>query len=254
MNKIVAKVKELTKIYKKHKFVGYREVIGVENLNFEIYENEIFGLLGLNGSGKTTTIKLMLGILYPDKGEIHILDNRMPNWKINNYIGYLPELVNFNKDFTGLELLKFYSNLCGGVSKKRLYEVIDFVKLSESINRKVKEYSKGMIQRLGLAQAIIHNPKFLIFDEPTSGLDPLGIKEIRDFILELKSQGKTIFFSSHLISELEKICDRVAIIHNGKIVKIVESKDWQSTSLEEIFIGSIQIKTIKTVSIPQIIE
>jgi ABC-2 type transport system ATP-binding protein len=254
MNKIVAKVKGLTKIYKKHKFVGYREVIGVENLNFEIYENEIFGLLGLNGSGKTTTIKLMLGILYSDKGEIHILDNRMPNWKINNYIGYLPELVNFNRDFTGLELLKFYSNLCGGVSKKRLYEVIDFVKLSESINRKVKEYSKGMIQRLGLAQAIIHNPKFLIFDEPTSGLDPLGIKEIRDFILELKSQGKTIFFSSHLISELEKICDRVAIIHNGKIVKIVESKDWQSTSLEEIFIGSIQIKTIKTVSIPQITE
>jgi len=243
-NKIVAEVKNLKKIYKKQKFVGYKKVVGVEDLNFEIYENEIFGLLGINGSGKTTTIKLMLGLLYPDKGEIYILGNRIPNWQINSYIGYLPELVNFNRDFTGLELLKFYSNLCGGVSKKRLYEVIDFVKLSESINRKVKEYSKGMIQRLGLAQAIIHNPNFLIFDEPTSGLDPLGIKEIRDFILELKFQGKTIFFSSHLISELEKICDRVAIIHNGKIVKIVESKEWQSNSLEEIFINSIQIKVV----------
>jgi len=181
--KIIAKVKNLTKIYKKHRFIGHKEIIGVTNLNFEIYENEIFGLLGLNGSGKTTTIKLMLGLLYPDEGEVYILDNHIPNWKINNYIGYLPELVNFNRDFTGMELLKFYSNLCGGVSEKRLYEVVDFVKLSEGINRKVKEYSKGMIQRLGLAQAIIHNPKFLIFDEPTSGLDPLGIKEIRDFIL-----------------------------------------------------------------------
>ncbi|MFN3550766.1 MAG: ABC transporter ATP-binding protein [Endomicrobiia bacterium] len=238
----VAEIKNLTKIYKKYKLIGYRKIVGVENINFEIYKNEIFGLLGLNGSGKTTTIKLMLGLLYPDDGEIFILGNKLPNWKVNKYIGYLPELVNFNKNFTGYELLKFYANLTGGVSKERLQKIIDFVKLSDDIQRRVSEYSKGMVQRLGLAQAIINDPEFLIFDEPTSGLDPLGIKEIREFILKLKSDGKTIFFSSHLISELEKICDRVAIIYNGKIVNIIENKECLKGSLEEIFIQSIERK------------
>lgn len=242
----ITEIKNLTKIYKKYKIIGYKKIIGVENINLEIYKNEIFGLLGLNGSGKTTTIKLMLGLLYPDEGEIYILGNKVPNWQINRNIGYLPELVNFNKNFTGYELLKFYADLSGGVSKERLYEVIDFVKLSDSIYRKVGEYSKGMIQRLGLAQAIIHNPEFLILDEPTSGLDPLGIKEIREFLLKLKSHGKTIFFSSHLISELEKICDRVAIIYNGKIINIVEYKEWTNTSLEDIFIQSISKNEIKS--------
>ncbi|MCS7230565.1 MAG: ABC transporter ATP-binding protein [Elusimicrobiota bacterium] len=236
----IIEVKRLKKIYKKHKFLKTKYVIGIEEVSFEVYKNEIFGLLGLNGSGKTTTIKLILGLLFPDFGEIYVFGNKIPDWRINKHIGYLPELVSFNKNFTGLELLKLYASLSlGFIDNKRIKEVIDFVKLSDSIDRKISEYSKGMIQRLGLAQAIIHNPAILVFDEPTSGLDPLGIKEIRDFILQLKSQGKTIFFSSHLISELEKVCDRVAIIHKGKILKIVENKEWQRIPLEEIFISTV---------------
>ncbi len=238
---IILTVKNLKKTYKKYGFIKHKYVVGVDSINFEVCENEIFGLLGLNGSGKTTTIKLILGLLFPDSGEIHFLDKNLPNWQLHRYIGYLPELVNFNKRFSGYELLKFYAELSGVNSRERLKEVIEFVKLSDSIYRKVSDYSKGMVQRLGLAQAIIHDPQMLILDEPTSGLDPLGIKEIRNFILKLKSQGKTIFFSSHLISELEKVCDRVAIIHKGKIVRIVNSSEWSKQSLEEIFIKSVEV-------------
>lgn len=238
MSKKVIEVKELTKIYKKQKFLSTKYIPALRSVSFEVYENEIFGLLGLNGSGKTTTIKLILGLLFPDDGEIYVLNNKVPNWQVNRNIGYLPELISFNRNFTGIELLKFYSNLTEA-SESRIKEVVEFVKLSDSIERKVSEYSKGMLQRLGLAQAIISDPQVLVFDEPTSGLDPLGIKEIRDFILKLKSQGKTIFFSSHLISELEKVCDRVAIIHKGRILRIVYNKEWQSTPLEEIFIETV---------------
>ncbi len=237
--KAILQIKNLTKIYKKHKFVSIKKTVGVESLNLEIFENEIFGLLGLNGSGKTTVIKLILGLLKPDEGEIYFLDKRLPDWKINKYIGYLPEMVSFNKNFSGYELLKFYSKLTNLVDEQRLNKIIKFVKLENDIHRKVSDYSKGMIQRLGIAQAILHDPYLLIFDEPTSGLDPVGIKEIRDFILELKSQGKTIFFSSHLISELEKVCDRVGIIHKGKVIRIVDNSEWQNIPLEEIFINTI---------------
>ncbi len=241
-HKAILQVKNLTKIYKKHKFVTVKRIVGVEKLNFEVYENEIFGLLGLNGSGKTTVIKLILGLLKPDEGEIYFFDKKLPNWSINKYLGYLPEMVSFNKNFSGYELLTFYSKITDFIDSQRLNEVIKFVKLDKDIFRKVSDYSKGMIQRLGIAQAIVHNPELLIFDEPTSGLDPVGIKEIRDLILELKSQGKTIFFSSHLISELEKVCDRVGIIHKGKIIRIVDNKEWQKIPLEEIFISSIEEK------------
>ncbi len=237
--KVILRIKNLTKVYKKHKFVSIKKTVGVENLSLEIFENEIFGLLGLNGSGKTTVIKLILGLLKPDEGEIYFLDKKLPDWKINKYIGYLPEMVSFNKNFSGYELLKFYSKLTNLVDEQRLNKIIKFVKLEDDIHRKVSDYSKGMIQRLGIAQAILHDPYLLVFDEPTSGLDPVGIKEIRDFILELKSQGKTIFFSSHLISELEKVCDRVGIIHKGKVIRIVNNSEWQNIPLEEIFINTI---------------
>lgn len=233
-------VNNLKKVYKKHRFISPKTVIGVDKISFEVYNNEIFGLVGLNGSGKTTTIKLILGLLYPDEGDVYFKGEKMPSWKLNKYIGYLPEMVSFNRRFSGYELLSFYATISGVNSKDRLREVIEFVKLEDSIHRKVAEYSKGMIQRLGLAQAIVHNPQFLVLDEPTSGLDPLGIKEIRDYILKLKSQGKTIFFSSHLISELEKVCDRVGIIHRGKLVRIVSNVEWQTVPLEEIFIRSVE--------------
>lgn len=239
MGNVLVEFNNITKIYRKRGFVSTKKVVGVEDLTFEIYENEIFGLLGLNGSGKTTTIKLLLGLLYSDSGEIKFLGEKCPKWELNKNIGYLPEIVNFNKRFSGEELLKFYADLCGSVTQERFYETVKFVKLEESIKRKVSEYSKGMVQRLGLAQALIHNPLFLVLDEPSSGLDPLGIKEIRELITNLKNNGKTIFFSSHLISELEKICDRVGIIHRGRLVKVVSQKEWENWSLEEIFISTI---------------
>lgn len=233
-------VNNLRKVYRKHGFITSKTVVGVDKISFDIYNNEIFGLVGLNGSGKTTTIKLILGLLYPDEGDVYFNGEKMPSWKLNKYIGYLPEMVSFNRRFSGYELLNFYAKISGVCSKDRIEEVIEFVKLKDSIHRKVAEYSKGMLQRLGLAQAIVHNPQFLILDEPTSGLDPLGIKEIRDYILKLKSQGKTIFFSSHLISELEKVCDRVGIIHKGKLLRIVSNVEWQKIPLEEIFIRSVE--------------
>ncbi len=239
MNSIVVEFSNVSKVYHKKLFLGNKEIVGVKDLVFQIYENEIFGLLGLNGSGKTTTIKLLLGLLFADSGIIKILGQTIPDWRLNKDIGYLPEVVSFNKKFSGYDLLTFYADVAGGVSKNKIEEIISFVKLNDSIRRKVLEYSKGMVQRLGLAQALVHEPRFLVLDEPSSGLDPLGIKEIRDLVLKLKSDGKTIFFSSHLISELEKVCDRVGIIHKGQLLRIINKSEWENDSLEDMFLEII---------------
>jgi len=230
---------DVGKVYRKHRLIGHRRVMGVDGLSLEVMDNEIFGLLGLNGSGKTTTIKLLLGLLHPDSGELRVLGRRVPDWTVNRHIGYLPESVSFNKRLTGRELLTFFADVAGGVRRDRLDGVVRFVNLSDAIDRRVGEYSKGMLQRLGLAQAIVHDPDVLILDEPSSGLDPIGIKEIRDLIVELKRQGKTVFFSSHLISELEKVCDRVGIIHHGRLLRIVSQEEWRTHSLEAIFMQTL---------------
>jgi len=235
----VVRCSSVGKVYRKYRLIGCQRVIGVHDLSFEVRDNEIFGLLGLNGSGKTTTIKLLLGLLHADAGDLRLLGRPVPDWRVNRYVGYLPESVSFNKRFTGRELLTFFADVAGGVRGDRIEEVVRFVNLSEAIDRRVGEYSKGMLQRLGIAQAIVHDPRILILDEPSSGLDPVGIKETRDLIVELKRQGKTVLFSSHLISELERVCDRVGIIHRGRLCRIVEQDEWRSKPLEDLFLQAI---------------
>lgn len=236
---VAIKIDSLTKIYHRRHLGKLYTTVGVEDISLKVFENEIFGLLGLNGSGKTTTIKLLLGLLFPTKGKIWLYDNLMPDRKALSLVGYLPEITYFPDCFTGYELLRFYSRLGGNTSEKLIDKVLDMVNLKPHANKRIKEFSKGMLQRLCIAQSLLHDPKLLLFDEPVSGLDPLGIKEMREFILTLKRLGKTIFFASHLISEVEKISDRVGILHEGKLVRIVKQDEWSQVSLEKIFLETV---------------
>ena len=234
----------VTKKYRKGHLGFVKEIKGVEDLSFEVREGEIFGLLGLNGAGKTTTIKLILGLLYPTKGQIRIFNRIMPDRTVLNDIGYLPEIICLYKYLTGPEILNLFSDL-SGISQKekagRVEKVLEGVGMGHVIKKKTSEYSKGMLQRIGLAQALLHEPKLLIFDEPISGLDPLALKEMRQLILWLKSQGKTVFFSSHNISEVEKVCDRVGILVNGRLEQILEQEQWRKGEgeLERLFTETV---------------
>lgn len=193
----------------------------VDSLNLEIFEGEIFGYLGPNGAGKTTTIKTLLGLISITNGCIWLFGEKMPCPALHKYLGYLPEKISFPVYLTAIEILTYYGRLSGLTNltiNERIPQILSLVKLSEVANKKVGEYSKGMMQRLGIAQSLLHNPKILFWDEPDSGLDPLGQIEIRQVMLDLKSQGKTIFLSSHILSEMERVCDRIAIVKKGKLV------------------------------------
>ncbi len=239
---LAIKTENLTKIYRKRHLGKEYKTIGIKNLNLEVQEGEIFGLIGLNGSGKTTTIKLILGLLFPTEGKISIFENPFPDRTKLNFVGYLPEIPYFHKFLTVREILKFYcqlSNIPKPIQEETINEVLKIVNLYNDSNKRITEFSKGMMQRLAIAQSLLHNPRLLIFDELVSGLDPLGIREMRNFVLQLKEKGKTVFFSSHLISEVEKVCDRVGILHKGSLLRIVEQKEWQNKNLEEIFIDTV---------------
>jgi ABC-2 type transport system ATP-binding protein len=234
------KVTNLTKIYAKSHLGKVTRSLGVENLSLDIHQGEIFGLLGLNGSGKTTTIKLLLGLLRPNSGSISILGKTLPDTAVLSCIGYLPEVPYFYRYLTALEIIEFYGQLSGIQDvRKRSTEVLEIVGLSSVANKKLAEFSKGMLQRIGLAQSLLHDPQILIYDEPVSGLDPLAMQEMRELLLKLKERGKTIFLSSHLISEVERICDRVAILVKGKLVRTMEQREWNTTDgeLERIFVS-----------------
>ncbi len=212
-------VNNVTKIYPNS---GGEQVTALNNLSLSVEEGSIFGLLGANGAGKTTLIKALLGMISVNSGQLSILGEILPDIKIRRQIGYLPENHKFPNYLKGIEALYFFGEL-SGMSKKELDEPIKYYlerfKLVGASKRKIRTYSKGMLQRLGLIQAVIHNPKVIFLDEPTDGIDPIGRKEIRDFIFELKKEGKTIFINSHLLSEVEMICDKVAILDKGKLVK-----------------------------------
>ena len=235
-------IKNLTKIYIKKQLIRNKKFLAVDNLSFEVAEGEIFGFLGPNGSGKTTTIKTLLGLLFPTEGECFIFGEKVPSLAALSKIGYLPEIPYLYKYLTAREILSLYgtvSGVSGNILKNRIDEVLETVKLKTGKDTRLGEFSKGMLQRVGVAQAIIHKPQLLILDEPFTGLDPLGLKDMRDVILKLKADGKTIFFSSHIISEAEKICSRVAIIHRGKLLRIVKIAEIKLGSLENIFIDEI---------------
>ncbi len=214
----VIKTVNLTKIFKD--FWGRPRVKAVKGLNLEIHQGEVFGLLGPNGSGKSTTLKLLLGLLFPTTGKVSILGKPVSNIAIKEKIGFLPEESYLYGYLNAKETLKFYGNLFNLPSKtlkKRSDQLLEMLGLSSNANRPVKEFSKGMARRLGLAQALINDPDIIFLDEPTSGLDPLGTKQIKDLVLDLKQRGKTVLLCSHLLADVEDVCDRIAILYGGKI-------------------------------------
>ncbi|MDX9702330.1 MAG: ABC transporter ATP-binding protein [Candidatus Auribacterota bacterium] len=214
----VIRTKDLTKIFKD--FWGRPRVKAVDNLTLEITKGEVFGLLGPNGSGKSTTLKMLLGLLFPTGGKIAILGKPVSNVAIKQRIGFLPEESYLYGYLTAQETLEFYGKLFdipAKERKKRTDKLLDMVGLGRVGQRPVREFSKGMTRRLGLAQALINDPDLIFLDEPTSGLDPIGTRQIKDLIIELKNNGKTILLCSHLLADVEDVCDRIAILYGGKI-------------------------------------
>lgn len=208
--------KNLTKTYKTRK--GSRVNV-VDDLNLIVEEGEIFGFLGPNGAGKTTTIKMLLGIIYPTAGEAFVLGKEVGDMDVHRQISYLPEKPYYYEHMTGMEILKFYASLFGIKDQALCESLLKKVNLEGAGSKPISQYSKGMQQRIGLAQSLLNNPKLLFLDEPTGGLDPIAHIEIRDLILRFRDEGKTCFISSHELSDVERICDRVAIIHRGRIEK-----------------------------------
>jgi ABC-2 type transport system ATP-binding protein len=193
----------------------------VDHLDLRIAPGQVYGLIGPNGSGKSTTIKLLLGLLQPTLGECRVFGVGSRRVEARRDVGYLPESPYFYRHLTGRELVRFYGQMCGMGAEALNYRVSDslaIVGLSEAADRRVGTYSKGMLQRVGLAQALVHDPRLLILDEPTAGVDPVGSAAIAELILKLKAQGKTILITSHLLGQIEDICDRVAILDRGKLI------------------------------------
>jgi len=223
---IVVETKNLTKIYRD--FWGRQKVRALKALDLQIHKGEIFGLLGPNGSGKTTTIKLLLGLLFPTSGEISILGKTASDVGKNEKIGYLPEESYLYRFLNAEETLDFYGRLfkmSGAVRRQRVAQLINMVGLESAKKRQLREYSKGMTRRIGLAQALINDPDLILLDEPTSGLDPIGTKNMKDLILELREQGKTIIMSSHLLADVQDVCDRVGILYQGELKELGRVSD-----------------------------
>lgn len=208
--------KKLTKTYRSRQ-LGKINV--VNELDLHVEEGEIFGFLGPNGAGKTTTIKMLLGIIYPTHGEGYVLGREIGDMDVHRVISYLPERPYYYEHMTGFELLKFYDSLFGNHDPEKCQKLLERVNLAGDASKTINQYSKGMQQRVGLAQSLLNDPKLLFLDEPTGGLDPIAHREIRDLILSFRDEGRTVFISSHELSEVELICDRVAIIHKGEIAR-----------------------------------
>lgn len=212
------KIEGLTKEYL-NKTTG-QMVRAVDDLHLEVYRGEIFGFLGPNGAGKTTTIKMLLGLIFPTKGDAWIFGKPIGDVSVKKVIAYLPESPYFYEYLTGRQVLDFYARLFGipaSERKKKVDTLLEVVGLSRDGDKTLRNYSKGMLQRIGIAQALLNDPELLFLDEPTSGLDPMARIEIRDLIIRLKQQGKTVFLSSHQLLEVELICDRVSILNRGKL-------------------------------------
>jgi ABC-2 type transport system ATP-binding protein len=215
---VVVAVRGLTKVFKD--FWGRPKARAVDNVNFEVRRGEVFGLLGPNGSGKSTTVKMLLGLLYPTKGHIEVFRHSPRHVGTKSRIGYLPEESYLYRYLSSDETLNFFGNLFALSSKEREQrseQLLEMVGLSKARRRQVGEFSKGMQRRIGLAQALINDPDLIILDEPTAGLDPIGCREVKDLILALARRGKTVILSSHLLADVEDVCDRVVIYYGGKI-------------------------------------
>lgn len=236
---LVVKTEGLTKEFR----TGFwrTRVRVLHDLNLEVRQGEIFGYLGPNGAGKTTTMNLLMGLIYPTAGRAWILGRDVSDVAVKAAVGFLPENPYFYTYLTGWEFLNFYGQLFGiphGERRRRIEELLHLVGLSDAGKLQLRKYSKGMLQRIGLAQALINDPQAVFLDEPMSGLDPVGRKEVRDLILSLKAKGKTVFFSTHIIPDVEMICDRVGIIVNGRLIRVGPLEELLGSELESIEISA----------------
>jgi ABC-2 type transport system ATP-binding protein len=224
-----------------------RTVRALDHLSLNVYEGEVFGFLGPNGAGKTTTLKILMGLVYPTEGSARILGRSISDVEAKASLGYLPENPYFYDYLTGRELLMYTASLFGltrNQASLRVDELLDIVGLDpDRAGRHLRKYSKGMLQRIGIAQALVNNPQVLFMDEPMSGLDPIGRREVRDLILSLRREGKTVFFSTHILTDVEALCDRVAILSRGRLVRCGTMQELTSTrqpSIEVIGLGTDQ--------------
>lgn len=225
--------KKISKVFSRP--LGKNHIHALDEISLLIEQGTFFGLLGPNGAGKTTIIKILLGITKPTSGRAMLLNQDISNYKLKKKVGYLPENHRFPEYLTGEQVLNFFggfSDIPHKEMKKRIDYLLDLTKMQNRRKNKIKTYSKGMMQRIGIAQALVNDPDLIFLDEPTDGVDPIGRKEIRDMLLELKNQGKTIFLNSHLLSEVELIADDVAIIDKGIIVKRGTVKELTETKQE----------------------
>ncbi|MBM3860401.1 MAG: ABC transporter ATP-binding protein [Verrucomicrobia bacterium] len=200
---------------------GRGRLLALDRLNLRVREGEVYGLLGPNGSGKSTALKLILNLVWPTSGAAWIFDVPCDKVVSRLHVGFLPENPYFYRYLTGGETLEFYGRLCGmrgALLRRRVAELLEMVGLTAARDRRLSGYSKGMLQRIGLAQALVHDPRLLLLDEPTAGVDPIGSREIRDLILRLKAMGKTVILSSHLLAQVQDVCDRIGILNLGRLV------------------------------------
>lgn len=249
----VIQIRNLSKIYRD--FWGRKKVRALNSLSLDVQKGEVFGLLGPNGSGKTTTLKLLLGLLFPTEGNVTILGQPASDVSKNERIGYLPEESYLYRFLNAEETLDFYGRLfkmSGAERRQRSAELIEMVGLKTAKRRQLKEYSKGMTRRIGLAQALINNPDLILLDEPTSGLDPLGSRDMKDLILKLKGQGKTIVMCSHLLADVQDVCDRIAILYQGelKVLDRVEDllRDQEMTQIRASKLPPEAVKEIEAIA------
>ena len=218
---VVIETRNLTKIYRD--FWGRQKVHALKALDLEVRKGEIFGLLGPNGSGKTTTMKLLLGLLFPTSGQALVFGRDASEVNKNERIGYLPEESYLYRFLNAEETLDFYGRLftmTPETRRQRVESLIEMVKLGWARKRQLKEYSKGMARRIGLAQALINDPELILLDEPTTGLDPIGTREMKDLILQLRDEGKTVILCSHLLADVQDVCDRIAILYQGELKEL----------------------------------
>jgi len=226
--------------------LGQEVKLALKGLNLSVHQGEVFGFLGPNGAGKTTTMNVLLGFVNATVGDAYLFGVNVREPIARQRIGYLPEMTYYYKFLSAEEILRFYAKIFRvpkAEIEKRIDDVLKLVELEHARKRQIKTYSKGMQQRVGLAQALINNPDLLVLDEPTSGLDPIGRMKVREIIQRLKNEGKTVFFSSHELGEVETVCDRVAILHQGELKaeghvnELVQQH--QQTNLEQVFLKII---------------
>jgi ABC-2 type transport system ATP-binding protein len=231
------RIENLTKIYPVP--LRRQRITAVHNLGFEVRQGEVYGLLGPNGSGKSTTLKMLLGLVTPNQGRALIFGRDSRDYRSRSDVGFLPENPYFYKFLTAAETLRFYGKICGMRGRDldaRIGELLALVGLEDARDRRIGGFSKGMLQRIGLAQALIQDPRLIVLDEPTAGVDPAGSHQIRDLILDLKKRGKTVLLTSHLLEQVQEICDRVGIMARGEMIREGALEDLVSVKNQTEFI------------------